>query len=74
MKLRVCSADSSIRRGWQAVRRLQHQMDEGRRRRLAYIGFPDDEAAVALWPPEPARRGYWARAARTCSKISDVSV
>ena len=36
---------AAIRRGWQAVRRLQHQMDEGRRRRLAYIGFPDDEAA-----------------------------
>jgi TusA-related sulfurtransferase len=35
----------AIRRGWQAVRRLQQQMDEGRRRRLAYIGFPDDEAA-----------------------------
>jgi hypothetical protein len=36
---------AAIRRGWQAVRRLQHQMDEGRRRRLASIGFPDDEAA-----------------------------
>jgi hypothetical protein len=36
---------AAIRRGWQAVRQLQHQMDEGRRRRLAYIGFPDDEAA-----------------------------
>ena len=36
---------AAIRRGWQAVRQLQHQMDKGRRRRLAYIGFPDDEAA-----------------------------
>jgi hypothetical protein len=35
----------AIRRGWQAVRDLQDRMDEGRRRRLAYIGFPDDEAA-----------------------------
>ena len=36
---------AAISRGWQAVRRLKDQMDEGRRRRLAYIGFPDDEAA-----------------------------
>jgi hypothetical protein len=36
---------AAISRGWQAVRGLQDQMDEGRRRRLAYIGFPDDEAA-----------------------------
>jgi hypothetical protein len=35
----------AIRRGWRAVRALQAQMDEGRRRRLAFIGFPDDEAA-----------------------------
>jgi hypothetical protein len=35
----------AIRRGWQQVRDLQDRMDEGRRRRLAYIGFPDDEAA-----------------------------
>ena len=35
----------AIRRGWQQVRDLQERMDEGRRRRLAYIGFPDDEAA-----------------------------
>jgi hypothetical protein len=35
----------AIRRGWQAVHDLQGRMDEGRRRRLAYIGFPDDEAA-----------------------------
>ena len=36
---------AAIRRGWQAVRDLQARMDEGRRRRLAAIGFPDDEAA-----------------------------
>ena len=36
---------AAIRRGWLAVRRLQDQMDEGRRRRLAHIGFPADEAA-----------------------------
>src|SRR5215472_13499715 len=36
---------AAIRRGWQAVRGLQQQMDEGRRRRLAFIGFPDGEAA-----------------------------
>jgi len=35
----------AVRRGWHAVRALQSRMDEGRRRRLAYIGFPDDEAA-----------------------------
>jgi hypothetical protein len=35
----------AIRRGWRAVQALQHQMDEGRRRRLAHIGFPADEAA-----------------------------
>ena len=35
----------AIRHGWQAVRDLTARMDEGRRRRLAYIGFPDDEAA-----------------------------
>lgn len=35
----------AIRRGWHAVRELQAQMDDGRRRRLAFIGFPDDEAA-----------------------------
>lgn len=38
-------APEAIRRGWQAVRELQSRMDEGRRRRLSYIGFPDDEAA-----------------------------
>ena len=36
---------AAIRRGWQSVRDLQARMDEGRRRRLAAIGFPDDEAA-----------------------------
>ncbi|HTR93637.1 MAG TPA: hypothetical protein VMI73_18045 [Trebonia sp.] len=35
----------AIRRGWHAVRDLQARMDEGRRRRLAFIGFSDDEAA-----------------------------
>jgi hypothetical protein len=35
----------AIGRGWAAVRQLQADMDSGRRRRLAYIGFPDDEAA-----------------------------
>jgi len=35
----------AIRRGWRAVRDLQARMDEGRRRRLAAIGFPDGEAA-----------------------------
>lgn len=34
----------AIRRGWSAVQALQARMDEGRRRRLATIGFPDDEA------------------------------
>lgn len=38
-------APAAISRGWQAVQRLQETMDEGRRRRLAYIGFPADEAA-----------------------------
>jgi hypothetical protein len=35
----------AVRQGWHAVRELQSRMDEGRRRRLAAIGFPDDEAA-----------------------------
>jgi hypothetical protein len=35
----------AIKRGWHAVRDLRSRMDEGRRRRLAAIGFPDDEAA-----------------------------
>jgi TusA-related sulfurtransferase len=37
---------AAIGRGWQAVQELQQRMDEGRRRRLAFIGFPDDEAAA----------------------------
>jgi hypothetical protein len=36
---------AAIRSGWLAVQQLQSQMDEGRRRRLAHIGFPADEAA-----------------------------
>jgi hypothetical protein len=36
---------AAIERGWGAVQKLQQQMDEGRRRRLSFIGFPDDEAA-----------------------------
>ena len=36
---------AEIGRGWRAVRQLLQQMDEGRQRRLAYLGFPDDEAA-----------------------------
>lgn len=36
---------AAIAAGWRAVHLLQLQMDEGRRRRLAVIGFPDDEAA-----------------------------
>jgi hypothetical protein len=35
---------AAIKRGWRAVAELRQQMDEGRRR-LAFIGFPDDEAA-----------------------------
>jgi hypothetical protein len=35
----------AVTRGWQAVQDLQEKMDQGRRQRLAYIGFPDDEAA-----------------------------
>jgi TusA-related sulfurtransferase len=35
----------AVRQGWHAVRDLRSRMDEGRRRRLAAIGFPDDEAA-----------------------------
>jgi hypothetical protein len=38
-------APSAIKRGWAAVQDLLQSMDEGRRRRLSYIGFPDDEAA-----------------------------
>ncbi|GAA5003808.1 ferritin-like domain-containing protein [Streptomyces hyderabadensis] len=36
---------AAIRRGWDAVQELQRQMDDGRRRRLHAIGFPDDESA-----------------------------
>ena len=36
---------AAIGRGWHAVQRLQQTMDEGRRRRLGYIGFPAGEAA-----------------------------
>jgi hypothetical protein len=36
---------AAIREGWRAVAQLQAEMDEGRRRRLARIGFPADEAA-----------------------------
>ena len=36
---------AAIASGWQAVQDLQRTMDEGRRRRLAFIGFPPDEAA-----------------------------
>ena len=36
---------AAIGRGWQAVQALQRDMDEGRRHRLARIGFPADEAA-----------------------------
>ncbi|MEE6258787.1 ferritin-like domain-containing protein [Plantactinospora sonchi] len=37
---------AAVARGWQEVLRLQETMDAGRRRRLEYIGFPDDEAAA----------------------------
>jgi hypothetical protein len=36
---------AAIGRGWHAVQLLQQTMDEGRRRRLEYIGFPPGEAA-----------------------------
>ena len=36
---------AAIGRGWAAVQRLQRAMDQGRRRPLAYLGFPDGEAA-----------------------------
>ncbi|MBO2458446.1 diiron oxygenase [Actinomadura violacea] len=35
-----------IRRGHAAVLELRKEMDEGRRRRLVHLGFPDDEAAA----------------------------
>lgn len=36
----------AISRGWRAAQLLRQTMHEGRRRRLAYIGFPADEAAA----------------------------
>lgn len=36
----------AIARGWREVQRLQDVMDEGRQRRLEFIGFPADEAAA----------------------------
>jgi hypothetical protein len=36
---------TAVAQGWERVQRLQARMDEGRRRRLAAIGFPPDEAA-----------------------------
>lgn len=38
-------APDAVAAGWAAVQRLQHDMDEGRRRRLVRLGFPDGEAA-----------------------------
>ncbi|WP_217712335.1 ferritin-like domain-containing protein [Streptomyces sp. NA02950] len=38
-------APDAIARGHRAVKRLEPEMDEGRRRRMARLGFPDDEAA-----------------------------
>ncbi len=35
----------ALRRGWQAVQQLKADMDDGRRRRLARLGFSVDEAA-----------------------------
>jgi hypothetical protein len=35
----------AIARGYRAVQRLQAAMDDGRRQRLARLGFPPDEAA-----------------------------
>ena len=36
----------AIRRGYEAITRLQADMDEGRQRRLVRLGFPPDEAAA----------------------------
>lgn len=36
---------TAIGAGYRAVLRLQHEMDEGRQRRLIHLGFSDDEAA-----------------------------
>jgi hypothetical protein len=38
-------APASLAAGWEAVVALELDMDEGRRRRLARLGFPADEAA-----------------------------
>jgi hypothetical protein len=38
-------APSAIARGHDAVQRLYHAMDDGRRQRLTRLGFPPDEAA-----------------------------
>ena len=37
---------AAVARGWQEVQRLQAAMDEGRQRRLEFIGFPPGEAAA----------------------------
>jgi len=37
---------AAIARGWHEVQHLQQAMDEGRQRRLEFIGFPADEAAA----------------------------
>jgi hypothetical protein len=37
---------AAIARGWHEVQSLQHTMDEGRQRRLEFIGFPAGEAAA----------------------------
>jgi hypothetical protein len=37
---------AAIASGWERVGRLQADMDEGRQRRLAHLGFPPDEAAA----------------------------
>ena len=36
---------AAVAAGWDRVQALTAQMDEGRRRRLARLGFPPDEAA-----------------------------
>lgn len=36
---------AAIGQGYRAVQVLQHEMDEGRQRRLIHLGFPADEAA-----------------------------
>lgn len=38
-------APDAVARGWDAVRELRADMDEGRRHRLVRLGFPPDEAA-----------------------------